>query len=160
ASIEEAIALRPELVIAREDLKAQQLNVALQKNNTLPDLRVFATYDFNGLGSRLDGGAPLNAFRNLADGDFSNWTVGTRLLVPLGYRLANAQLRQARLNLARSYALLKDQELKTEQFLSQQYAQLFEFYEQIRAQRAQREAYGLQLRLRFLLIGEKIDLSD
>ncbi len=159
-SLEEALNLRPELVIAREDLKIQQLTVIEQKNSLLPDLRFTATYDINALGGRLDGADNNNAFRNLARNDFNNYSLGFRLNVPLGYRGANANLRRARLALARSYALLKDQEEKTEQFLALQYKFLFRYYEQIKIQRAQREAYGLNLRLLFLLVGEKSDLSQ
>ena len=53
----EALALRPELVLARQDLKFRQLDLIAQKNALKPDLRFFATYDVNGLGTRLDGGA-------------------------------------------------------------------------------------------------------
>src|SRR5262249_40046266 len=58
-------------------------------------------------------------------------------------------LRVARLNLARSYAALGDQEQKAQRALQQQYARLFEFHEQIRAQRAQREAAAAQLKARY-----------
>ncbi len=159
-ALEEALNLRPELVVAREELKVAQLAVLQTRNDLMPDLRFTATYDINSIGTRLDGPGSQNAFRNLSDDKFSNWALGLRLNVPLGFRQAHANVRRAQLNLARGYALLKDQELKTQQFLALQYRQLFQFYEQIKAQRAQREAYGLQLRLRFLLLGEKIDLSD
>ena len=52
---DEAIALRPELILARQDLKFRQLDLIGQKNLLKPDLRFFATYDVNGLGTRLDG---------------------------------------------------------------------------------------------------------
>jgi outer membrane protein TolC len=159
-AIQEALELRPELVISREELKVAQLNLIEKKNRLLPDLRTFATYDYNAIGNRLDGGTPNNAFQNLAVGNFSNWQVGIRLLMPLGFRQGYSELRQAQLNVARNYAILHDQELKTEQFLARQYRLLFESYELIRARRAEREAYGMQLRLKFLLLGEKTDLSD
>src|SRR5207249_655549 len=90
-----------------------------------------------------------NAFRNLALNEFHNYSFGLRLVVPIGFRQAHAAVRRARLELARSYALVKDQEYKAEQFLALQYRSLSEFYERINAQRAQREAYGLQLRLEY-----------
>ncbi len=145
----EALVLRPELIIARENLKSVQKSLIQAKNDLMPDLRFFATYDINGIGTQLSGGGANNAFRSLADNQFNNYQFGVNLTVPIGYRLAHANVRRNRLEMARAYALLKDQELKTEQFLAQQYRRLFEFYEQIRAQRAQREAYGLQLRLEY-----------
>ena len=65
-----------------------------------------------------------------------------------------------RLRLARAVFALKNEEVKTEQYLTQQWRRLSEFHEQIRAQRAQREAYGLQLRLEFERVGEQITADD
>ena len=124
------------------------MNVIVQKNGLLPDLRAFFSYDLNSIGSRLDGPDTNNAFRNLASNGFNDWTVGLRLQVPLGYRIAHAQLRQAQLQLARSYEVLHDNELKAERFLALEYSRMPAFYEQVRAQRAQREAFGEQLRAR------------
>jgi outer membrane protein TolC len=149
SSLQEAINLRPELIISRENIKRAQLVLIQTKNDIMPDLRFFATYDVNSIGSRLDGPGADNAFRNLADNKFNNYAFGFRLNVPIGYRDAYAALRRARLEVARSYAVMKDQEIKAEQFLTLQYRNLFEFHERIKAQRAQREAYALQLRLEF-----------
>lgn len=144
----EALAMRPELVIAREDLKFRQLDVINAKNLLLPDLRLISSYGLNGLGSRLDG-VSGNAFRSLASDRFTDWTVGLRLNVSLGYRDAHAQTRVARLNLARSYLTLQDEERKALRLLEQQYRRLFEFHQQIEIQRSQREAAAAQLKARF-----------
>jgi hypothetical protein len=53
------------------------------------------------------------------------------------------------LELSKSYEVLQDQELKAGRFLSQSYRKVFTTYEQIRVQRAQREAFAEQLRIRF-----------
>jgi outer membrane protein TolC len=149
ASLEESMALRPELFIARQDIKANQLNVLVQKNLLLPDLRFTATYNANSVGNRLDGPDSQNALRNLASDRFNDYSLGVRLNVPLGYRNAQAQLRIARLQLARSYEVLKDQEFKAQSFLAQQWRRLTSTYEQIIAQRAQREAFAEQLKARY-----------
>ena len=150
-ALNEALALRPELVLAREDVKFRQLDLINQKNLLMPDLRLTATYDINGIGMHLDGGARdgNNAFQSLASDKFNDWQIGLRMDVPLGFRDAHAAVRSARLNLARSYAVLKDQENRAEQFLALQYANLVQFYELIRAQRSQREAAAVQLEARF-----------
>jgi RNA polymerase sigma factor (sigma-70 family) len=57
-------------------------------------------------------------------------------------------LHMAFLHLARTKETLKDQELKAQRFLARYYRQLSTDYETIRAQRAQREAFGEQLRAR------------
>ncbi|MFL5241856.1 MAG: TolC family protein [Gemmataceae bacterium] len=148
----QALTLRPELVIARQDLKFRQLDLINQKNLLLPDLRFLSTYDVNALGSRIDGPDPNNAFRNLASDRFNNWSVGLQLNVPLGFRDANSAVRVARLNLMRSYNTLRDQELKTIQILELQRRNIADFYAQIGIQRANREANALQLETRYLQV--------
>ena len=145
----ETLQNRPELYMARQDVKVAQYNVQLAKNFLLPDLRSYALYDSNSIGTRLDGSAQDNAFRNLASNTFNDWTVGLRLVMPLGFRFAHAQLRQAQLQLARSFFVLQDQELKAERFLGLEYRRMSSAYFQIRAARAQREAFATQLRVRY-----------
>jgi outer membrane protein TolC len=146
-AVNEALALRPELVIARNDLKFQQLNLMNVKNLLLPDLRFTSTYALNGIGNTLDGTVD-NALRSLASDRFTDWSMGLRLNYVLGYRDAHAQLRVAKLNLARSYAVLQEQETKAQHAVAVDYRHLFEFYELILIQRAQRLAAADQLRAR------------
>jgi outer membrane protein TolC len=156
-AVNEALAKRPELILARNEVKFRQLDLINQKNLLMPDLRFVSQYGWTGIGSRLDG--PLsandlgagNAFRSLATFDFTNWTIGLQTTIPLGFRDANAAVRAARLNLAQSHQVLLDQERKAVQYLTFQYRQLFQAYEQIRIQRAQREAAAIQLDARFRL---------
>jgi outer membrane protein TolC len=148
-SLNEAMSLQYTLILGRDDVKVQQLNLINEKNLLLPDVRFTSTYDFNAIGTRLDGPAPNNAFRNLEDGRFSNWSLGLRAEIPLGYRDAHAAVRQQRLRLAQSYIQLRDQEIKVQNFLARQYRNIFEFQERIKALRAQREAFAQQLSARF-----------
>lgn len=160
-ALQESMSYRPELILARHDLKFRQLDLILQKNSLRPDLRFFANYDVNGIGTRLDGGpdrgetgingqpVPGNALASLSDNQFNSWTMGFRLDVPIGFRDAHSLVRNARLNLARSYFQLKDQERKAEAFLALQYRELAQYYAEISATRAQREANARQLELRF-----------
>ncbi|HEY7308369.1 MAG TPA: TolC family protein [Gemmataceae bacterium] len=152
----ETLQNRPELYMARQDVKVSQLNVQLAKNFLLPDLRSFASYDSNSIGDRLDGSgnlanstSPGNALRNLASNTFNDWTVGLRLAMPLGFRFAHAQLRQSQLQLARAFLVLQDQELKAERFLGLEYRRMSSAYFQIKAARAQRLSFGTQLRVRY-----------
>lgn len=146
-AVQEALALRPELVMARHDLKARQLDIINQKNLMLPDIRFGAQYDINAIGTRLDG--PDGALSELAGMKFVNYGFGLRGEIPLGYRDAHSALRATRLNLARTLLALQDQEEKAVRSLSVQYQRIFEFHEQIKAQRAQREAAAQQLEARF-----------
>ena len=146
ASLAEALTNRPELRMTRQELKVQQLNVMLQENNVRPDLRAFANYNVNGIGTRLDGQGPQtqinpatgaettvpgNALGSLSDNKFGNWQVGVRLDMPIGYRDAHANLKVAQLNLARSHIVLRSQEQKAESFLASLYQQLAAYHEQI-----------------------------
>ncbi len=149
SSLEEGLKHRPELFMARQDIKSRQMNVLIAKNLLLPDLRFTSTYDANSLGTRLDASGNGNALRNLASNTFNDWSIGLRLTVPIGYRYAHASLRQAQLQLARSYLVLQDQELKVERFMGLQYRKLGLAYEQIKANRAQREAFTTQLKTRY-----------
>jgi outer membrane protein TolC len=155
-ALKETLAHRPELLMARQDLKARQLDILVQKNQTRPDLRFFATYDINGLGTRLDGPAAAdptnpnaNALASFTDNTFNNWQIGLRLNMPIGFRDAHAALRQSRLTLARAFGVLVDQERKAERFLTFEYRHLFEYYVQIQLLRNQREANAQQLEARF-----------
>jgi hypothetical protein len=136
----------------------------LQENNVRPDLRAFANYNINGIGTRLDGRGPVttvdpatgqenttpgNALASMADNRFNNWEVGLRFDYPLGYRDAHAALRVAQLNLARSHVVLKNQESKAKYFLGSLYQQLDAYYEQILLSQTRRVALGTQLQGQF-----------
>jgi outer membrane protein TolC len=156
-AVNEALALRPELILARNEVKVAQMNLILQKNSLLPDLRFVSQYGWTGIGRTMDGplfngnGAPNNSLRSLATGDFTNWTLGLQTTIPLGFRDANAAVRSARLNLAANYQILKEQERKAMQYLTYTYRGIFTAYEQIKILRAQREAAAVQLDARFKL---------
>jgi outer membrane protein TolC len=167
-AVNETLALRPELILARQELKFRQLDLINQKNLLRPDLRAFATYNVNGLGTRLDGGPvrfnnvtdpntglptvvqqPGNALASLADNAFQSWQLGLRLDVPIGFRDANAAVRTARLNLERSFVQLQDQEAKALRLLGFQYRTLASAYRTIEAQRSSRLATAKQLEVLF-----------
>ncbi len=129
--VNEALGNRPELIIARHDLKAQQLNLLLAKNQRRPDLRFFASQDIAGIGTRLDGSEIIrdgqgnvlqqNAFANLANNDSNSWQLGLRLDIPLGFRDANAAVRQAQLQMVKSHYQLQDSERKTMEVVVRQW---------------------------------------
>jgi outer membrane protein TolC len=163
----EALAYRPELILARHDLKFRQLDLILQKNLRRPDLRFFSSYDINGLGSRLDGPrervqidpitgqtttTPVNSLASLTANQFNSWQLGLRLDIPLGFRDANAAVRQGQLNLIRSYYQLQDSERKILEVATQQYRNVIFQYDQIKYARAEREWLQSTLRLNQTLI--------
>jgi outer membrane protein TolC len=152
-ALNDALARRPELAIASHDVKFRQLDLIRQKNNLLPDLRFVGTDTLHSLGSQLDEGpVAANAFHQLVTNPFNNITLGLQLNVPIGYRAANVAVRNARLNLERSYRSLLTEEDKAERFLGLAYRQVFEFQSQIRINQAALRAATTQLERKFELI--------
>jgi outer membrane protein TolC len=146
AALNSALNRRPELLLARQDLKFWQLAVIRARNNLLPDLRFIATDQLHSVGSQIDGGRTLlNAFHNLANDPFNNFSLGLQLNVPIGFRAAHAAVRDAQLSLQRSYTSLRTDEDKAERFLGVAYRQVLEFQEQIQVQQAALEAATNQL---------------
>jgi len=159
AAVRDCLTLRPELVMARQDLQAKELNLKGLKNSLLPDLRFQASYAILGLGNRLDGNGTLiqadgtpatnNALRSLTGDHFNNWTLGLNLNVPLGYRYEYATTRIARLQLAQAYQALKEQERRSQTALAKQYSLVVQNSKLIEIRRLARESLAEQLQVRF-----------
>lgn len=147
---QEAVQLRPELTILRQDVKAQQLALQAQKILRMPDVRAFASYDINGLGSGLSGpqfddqGRLNNAFANLASNQFNSWQLGLRADFPIGFRDANAQVRRQQLDLRRAWEQLVDSERKAYEFLVDAFRQVEFALERIKVARANKLALQQQ----------------
>jgi outer membrane protein TolC len=167
AALQDAMALKPELVLARENLRAAQFNVITQKNFLKPDVRFFAHYTPLGFGSRLDGNGvfidstgtprPNNALRSLSHGHFADYNLGLLLNVPLGFREAHSMVRTAQLTLAQNYYLLHDQEERARRTLAQYYQKLTETYGLIRDHRGERKDYALGVENRLKKITLSVD---
>ncbi len=150
-SLQEALTTRPELVLARENLRYHQYLLTLQNNSLKPDLRAFVRYEPVGFGSTLQGNGTFvdgtsttrttNTFKSLRSGDFNEYQMGLNLIMPLGYRFEQAATRAARLELAQSYYLLRDQEERAARALAKEYQELAHWYKRIEAHRAERLAY-------------------
>ena len=156
---QEAMTYRPELMLARQEVKVQQLQLELARNLRRPDLRSFAQYDVAGLGTRLDGpelvGAggttPGNALASLGNNQFNSWTLGLRLDIPIGFRDANSQIRQQQITLTRNYIQLKDSELRVAESVVEQLRRVVLTHSLIGPARARREAlqqYVARVRIR------------
>ncbi len=159
---EEAMTLRPELVAARQELRALQFNLMVQQNFLKPDLRFVSQFGINGLGSSLSGDGqffdqtqnvfqPDNAIRRLVSAHYNDWSLGLTLNIPIGFRFEHAAVRQAKVQLAQGYQAVKREENKVEMFLRKAYDDLFTAHGLVSRRRAQREAYAEQLEARFKL---------
>jgi len=152
ASLDQALAQRPELVLARDDLKFRQLDLIRQRNSLLPDLRFVASDTVHSVGSQLDEGRnPNNAFHQLFSDPFNNYSLGFLLNVPIGHRAAYAGVRAAQLSLERSYLSLRTEEDKVERLLGFAYRQVFELEHQIEVSQAAFRAAQNQLDKYYIL---------
>jgi HAE1 family hydrophobic/amphiphilic exporter-1 len=125
AAVRRALAERPDIAEARKQIQIGDTNLMLSRNQTLPDLRLQATYSTTGLGgARLlrTGGFPgtIVGTENTSFGtvlgqvftsDFPTWTVGFTLNYPLGKSVEEANLARARLERDQSAARLRSVEL-------------------------------------------------
>jgi outer membrane protein TolC len=145
-ALDEALAQRPELAIARQELKVRQLDLIRTRNNLLPDLRFVASDTLHAVGSELGGGrASTNAFHNLVTDPLNNFSLGLQMNIPIGFRAAHAEVRDAKLGLQRSYMNLITEEDKAQRYLGLAYRQVQEFQDQIQVQKAALRAATTQL---------------
>jgi outer membrane protein TolC len=124
-AVRRALSERPDIAEARKQIQIGDTNVLLSRNQTLPDLRVQATYVTNGLGgSRLlrTGGFPGtiigtestsfgSVLGQILTADFPTWTLGVTLNYPIGRSVEEANLARARIERDQAAARLRNVEL-------------------------------------------------
>ena len=125
AAVRRALSLRPDLAEQHKQIQISETNVTLSRNQTLPDLRLQATYITNGLGgSKLvrTGGFPgtiigtdnssfASVLGQAFSADFPTWTLGFTLNYPIGKSTEEANLARARLERDQANAQLQSLEL-------------------------------------------------
>ena len=127
-SVGSALDNRPETRRQRWIVKQKELELTAARNFLLPRLDLVGNYRFRGLGKDLTGGgeslrddinsgattatAESGAFSDLASGDFQEVQIGAELRMPIGFRRANAGVRNAELAVQRERAVMKEQERK------------------------------------------------
>lgn len=94
--IQVAMMSRPSLNLLRERIKERSLVLGVAENGVLPSLDLRGDYWMNGLAERLD-----DSFRQANTGNYSDWTLGFGVDVPLGNKTARSRRRMAELSLAR-----------------------------------------------------------
>ncbi|NOZ77708.1 MAG: TolC family protein [Acidobacteria bacterium] len=112
ASIEKALKHRPEVRQELLALASIRLNVKVARNQTLPRLDLQAGYGWNGLGGNLTlvdrttgqviekvPGGLHDAYTQLLNREYPNWTMGITLGIPLGNHQAKANLIEQRFQL-------------------------------------------------------------
>ena len=123
-----ALTNRPETRRQQWLIKQRELELTAARNFLLPRLDIVGNYRFRGLGKHLTGGsvtladdiaagadtasAQSAAFSDLSSGNFQEIQFGAELTVPVGFRQANAAVRNAELSIQRERSIMKELERK------------------------------------------------
>ena len=125
AAVTNALSGRADLTRARKDIENAQTNVRFANNQKLPDVRLNASYQANGLGgtqvlrtggfpgtivgpgTATDFGSVLN---QLFGRDYPTWSVGVNVSYPLGESAEQANAARAALERAQADERLKSDE--------------------------------------------------
>jgi outer membrane protein len=152
-AVRAALQQRTDLVRARKQIENDETAIALAKNQTLPDLRLQATYLTSGLGGTellRTGGFPgtivgqqFTAFgdvlRQLFAANYPTWTVGFTLSYPLGRSVDQLALVRSSLEREQGVARLRSSELKVVREVRQAAMQLEQNRQRIETTRLGRE---------------------
>ncbi len=129
-SLEEALAIalanRPDLRSSQVEIRNQQFNLSVAKNQVLPQLNLNASYWSPGIsGDRLiyQNNNPLtgvvigvipgprsDSIKDALNFKYQNWSIGLSLNIPLSNVVSRASLAQARINLEQAMLSLKQKE--------------------------------------------------
>jgi len=150
SSLNDALTRRVEIRRQKWNIKRRELEVIAARHNRLPTLDFLSQYRYRGLGDTLIGPRdPNNQFdslyQNIFEGNFQEWQAGLELAYPVGMRQAGAALANARWNLARESARLKEQELRISHDLSNAARQVSRSYELVLSNYNRQDAVSIQV---------------
>lgn len=121
SSLIESLANRPELRRQKWEIRSLELQLSAAENLSRPRMDFVSQYRFNGFGDHLFGSEDddgftdegyNSAYESLTQGDNTQWGLGLQFSVPLGLRLARAQVRNYELRLRKARVVLQEQELE------------------------------------------------
>lgn len=123
SALRDALTKRVEIRRQKWSVKRRELELIAARLNRKPTLDFLGLYRYRGLGDHLIGRRdPANEFDNLYQnifaGEYQEWQAGFEMGYPVGLRQASAAVANARWNLARETALLREQELRITHDLS------------------------------------------
>ncbi|MEJ7592763.1 MAG: TolC family protein [Planctomycetaceae bacterium] len=117
----ESLSHRNELRRQKWEIRSLELQYKASQNLARPRLDFVSQYRVNGLGDNLfgneddDGSTDVgyNSFyESLSQGENTSWTTGMSFTLPVGLRLARAQVRNYELRLRKAHAVLARQEVE------------------------------------------------
>lgn len=95
---------RPDIIELKLILEADQIRLAVARNQALPRLDAVGLYRWNGLSGET---TTMGEHVSSRPGQFTDWTLGLNFSVPLGLRQGRAGVRQQELIIARDRANLQ-----------------------------------------------------
>jgi len=104
SSIQEALTLREELRRQRWVVQQRSLELIANRNFLKPQLDLVSQYRMRGFSNDLSAAtSPFN-------GQYQEWQLGLEYQMPVGFRRANASVRNSELTLVRETEVLREQE--------------------------------------------------
>lgn len=105
-AIREALSRREELRRQRWVIKQRELELIASRNFLKPQLDMVSQYRMRGFGKELLGSQSASS----TFGNYQEWQVGLEYQLPVGFRRANASVKNSQLALARESEVLREQE--------------------------------------------------
>jgi outer membrane protein TolC len=153
AAVRTALDKRTDLSQVKQQVEANDLNVRLLRDQTLPALDLSASYGLAGIGGpvlvrggELGGeviqtipGGYSDALRTLRNSDAPTWNVSLNLSYPIGTSGAEANLARARVQLQQTQAQIRALELRVATEVTGAAVQVQSNLERVQAARAARE---------------------
>ncbi len=112
--------------------RRDHLELIASKNALLPQIDLLSQYRVRGFGKDLWGQSEAefnNAVANMFSGQFQEWQFGVEMSLPVGFRRAYNNVRNAQLKLARDHDLLESKERRVLHDLSNAYAATIRSFE-------------------------------
>jgi HAE1 family hydrophobic/amphiphilic exporter-1 len=157
-AIQNALENRSDLQRVRKSLDITDVNIAFQRNQTLPDVSAQLAYNAVGVGGREiergDGpfgpgtGAPTGGFINrsytsvlgdLFANDYPTWTFALNVSYPIGRSQQEAALARTRVQRSQATTQLRNQQLQVETEVRQRARQVETNQQRVQSTRASRE---------------------
>lgn len=161
-ALETAHANRPDLNSLKIDVKSRKLDVSYARNQLLPNLNLEARYWSPGVSGtqiifqdnnpltgiiveRVPGGA-TNAFKDVFDFLYKNWSIGLTLDIPLNSLFSHAEYSRARLSLEQSSLRVESMEKRIVQEVKAAVRGVETEYKKVQAYKSARELAEKNLR--------------
>jgi len=147
SAISQAMVRREELSRQRWVIKQRELELVANRNFLMPQADVVGTYRLRGFGDDLiNHRSGTSAAGSLTRGEFHELGAGVEMLMPIGFRQANAAVRNSLQAVTRERAILKEQERYVYYGLSNAFSEVRRAYDNRQLQAERLEATSSQIK--------------